>query len=182
MSTFLVECDHSTWERYGFAGKTVEQSRETCEQVFASVLDGASLISNNSIWRSFPWLWNDRWSFRNMVLIGDALHTAHFSIGSGTRLAIEDAMALVKALEAGGDLRSALEAFEAARKPIVRKLVAAARASGDWYESFPAYMQLDPIDFAFSYITRSGRIDPARLKVMSPDFMARYEREQGTRG
>lgn len=179
MSTFLVECDHATWERYGFAEKSVEQSREICEQVFEGVLDGASLISNNSIWRSFPWLWNDRWSFRNMVLIGDALHTAHFSIGSGTRLAIEDATALVKALEAGGDLRSALEAFEAARKPIVRKLVAAARSSADWYEDFPAHMRLDPIDFAFSYITRSGRIDPARLKAMSPDFMARYERERG---
>jgi 2-polyprenyl-6-methoxyphenol hydroxylase-like FAD-dependent oxidoreductase len=148
--------------------------------VFASVLGGASLISNKSVWRNFPWLWNERWSFRNMVLIGDALHTAHFSIGSGTRLAIEDAIALIKAIEASpGNLGAALAAYEASRKPIVRKLVAAARSSADWYERFPEHMRLDPLDFAFSYITRSGRIDPARLKAMSPAFMARYERARG---
>src|SRR5262249_14892380 len=123
------------------------------------------------------WLWNDRWSFRNIVLIGDALHTAHFSIGSGTRLALEDAMALVTALEASpDDLEVALHAYEAARKAIVTKLVAAAHGSGDWYEHFAEHMTLDLMDFAFSYITRSGRVDLARLRTMSPGFMARYER------
>lgn len=181
MSTFLVECDRATWERYGFDSKSIDQSREICERVFAETLGGHTLISNKSVWRNFPWIWNERWSFRNMVLIGDALHTAHFSIGSGTRLAIEDATALTKALEAGGgDLAGSLAAYEAARKPIVKKLVAAARSSADWYESFPEHMELEPIDFAFSYITRSGRIDPARLKSMSPAFMARYEREKST--
>ena len=103
MSTFLVECDRATWERYGFADKSIEQSKEICERVFAETLGGHPLISNKSVWRNFPWLWNERWSFKNMVLIGDALHTAHFSIGSGTRLAIEDAIALIKAMEAEPD-------------------------------------------------------------------------------
>ena len=103
MSTFLVECDAATWQRYGFADKTVEQSQAICEQVFAATLDGHRLMSNKSVWRNFPWIWNERWSFGNMVLIGDALHSAHFSIGSGTRLAIEDAIALTKALEAEAD-------------------------------------------------------------------------------
>jgi 2-polyprenyl-6-methoxyphenol hydroxylase-like FAD-dependent oxidoreductase len=183
MSTFLVECDRATWERYGFADKSTEQSKEICERVFADTLGGHALISNRSVWRNFPWLWNERWSFKNMVLIGDALHTAHFSIGSGTRLAIEDAIALIKAMEAEpDDLAGALAAYEAARKPIVKKLVAAARSSADWYENFPEHMQLDGMDFAFSYITRTGRIDPARLKAMSPAFMARYERAKGTAG
>jgi len=176
MSTFLVECDRSTWQAYGFADMTIEQSQAVCEEVFTEALDGQPLISNKSVWRNFPWVWNAHWSFKNMVLIGDALHTAHFSIGSGTRLAIEDAMALVKALDAHrGDLATALARFEAERKPIVQKLVTAARTSADWYEDFPEHMKRELIDFAFSYITRSGRIDPARLRAMSPQFMARYD-------
>jgi 2-polyprenyl-6-methoxyphenol hydroxylase-like FAD-dependent oxidoreductase len=181
MSTFLVECDRATWERYGFADKSIEQSKEICERVFAGTLGGHALISNRSVWRNFPWLWNERWSFKNMVLIGDALHTAHFSIGSGTRLAIEDAIALIKAMEAASDdLAAALAAYEAARKPVVKKLVAAARSSADWYEKFPEHMRLDAMDFAFSYIMRTGRLDPARLRAMSPAFMAQYERAKGT--
>jgi 2-polyprenyl-6-methoxyphenol hydroxylase-like FAD-dependent oxidoreductase len=175
MSTFLVECDLATWQAYGFADKTVEQSQAICEQVFASTLDGHALLSNKSVWRNFPWIWNERWSFRNMVLIGDALHSAHFSIGSGTRLAIEDAMALTKALEAERDVSAALLRYQTERQPIVKKLVTAARTSADWYERFPEHMKLDLMDFAYSYITRSGRIDDARLRAMSPAFMARYE-------
>jgi 2-polyprenyl-6-methoxyphenol hydroxylase-like FAD-dependent oxidoreductase len=175
MSTFLVECDMATWQRYGFADKTVEQSQAVCERVFASTLDGHPLVSNKSVWRNFPWIWNERWSSGNMVLIGDALHSAHFSIGSGTRLAIEDAMALVKALEAEPDIPAALHRYQAERQPIVKKLVTAARTSADWYEKFPEHMRLDLMDFAYSYITRSGRIDDARLRAMSPSFMAQYE-------
>ena len=176
MSTFLVECDRATWQRYGFAYKTVEESKAICERVFAHALDGHALISNRSVWRNFPWLWNEHWSFKNMVLIGDALHTAHFSIGSGTRLAMEDVIALVKALEAErGDIPAALGRYQAERKPIVEKLVVAARASADWYEKFPEHMKLDVMDLAFSYITRSGRIDLSRLRTMSPRFMAEYD-------
>lgn len=176
MSTFLVECDRETWKRYGFADKSIDEAKAVLEQVFAKPLDGHPLVSNKSVWRNFPWLWNERWSFRNMVLIGDALHTAHFSIGSGTRLAMEDAIALAKALEQSpSDLSAALASYEAARKPIVKKLVAAARSSADWYEAFPEHMKLGLMDFAFSYITRSGRIDMARLRTLSPKFMTRYE-------
>jgi 2-polyprenyl-6-methoxyphenol hydroxylase-like FAD-dependent oxidoreductase len=179
MSTFLVECDPATWRRYGFADKTVEQSQAICEEVFAATLDGHRLVSNKSVWRNFPWIWNERWSHRNIVLIGDALHSAHFSIGSGTRLAIEDAVALTKALEAEADISGALARYETERKPIVKKLVTAARTSADWYEKFPDHMKLDLMDFAYSYITRSGRIDDARLRAMSPEFMARYETSKG---
>jgi 2-polyprenyl-6-methoxyphenol hydroxylase-like FAD-dependent oxidoreductase len=175
MSTFLIECDPATWQRYGFADKTIEESQAVCENVFASTLDGHRLLSNKSVWRNFPWIWNERWSFKNMVLIGDALHSAHFSIGSGTRLAIEDAIALVKALEAEGDISRALVRYQTERQPIVKKLVTAARTSAGWYEKFPEHMKLDLLDFAYSYITRSGRIDNARLRAMSPAFMVRYE-------
>jgi 2-polyprenyl-6-methoxyphenol hydroxylase-like FAD-dependent oxidoreductase len=181
MSTFLVECDLTTWQRYGFADKTVEQSQAICEQVFASTLDGQPLVSNKSVWRNFPWIWNERWSFKNIVLIGDALHSAHFSIGSGTRLAIEDAIALAKALEAERDISASLDRYQAERKPIVKKLVTAARTSADWYEKFPEHMKLDLLDFAYSYITRSGRIDDARLRAMSPAFMVRYEASHALR-
>jgi 2-polyprenyl-6-methoxyphenol hydroxylase-like FAD-dependent oxidoreductase len=175
MSTFLVECDAATWQAYGFEHKTIEQSKAICEQIFAATLDGHALVSNKSVWRNFPWIWNENWSHKNMVLIGDALHSAHFSIGSGTRLAIEDAIALARALEAESDIARGLARYQAERKPIVKKLVTAARTSADWYEHFSEHMKFDPMDFAYSYITRSGRIDDARLRAMSPAFMARYE-------
>ena len=175
MSTFLVECDLATWQAYGFADKTIEESKAICEGVFADALGGHGLISNKSVWRNFPWIWNERWSFGNVVLIGDALHSAHFSIGSGTRLAIEDAIALTKALEAERDVAAALARYQREREPIVKKLVTAARTSADWYANFPEHMKLDLMDFGYSYITRSGRIDDARLRAMAPRFMARYE-------
>jgi len=175
MSTFLIECDAPTWQAYGFEQKTIQASQAICEQVFAASLEGHPLVSNKSVWRNFPWIWNENWSHGNMVLIGDALHSAHFSIGSGTRLAIEDAIALTKALEAEADIASGLARYQAERKPIVKKLVTAARTSADWYEHFAEHMKLDLMDFSYGYITRSGRIDDARLRAMSPLFMARYE-------
>ncbi len=180
MSTFLVECDRATWHAHGFAEMSVDESRRVCEQVFAATLDGHALVSNRSVWRNFPWVWNEHWWHRNMVLIGDALHTAHFSIGSGTRLAIEDAIALAKALDAETSLSDGLARYQAERQPIVKKLVTAARTSSDWYESFPAHMTLSLLDFAYSYITRSGRIDETRLRAMAPQFMARYEASRNT--
>jgi len=175
MSTFLIECDEQTWTRYGFARMPDDESKAICEQLFFRTLDGHPLFSNNSIWRNFPWVWNKRWYFRNMVLVGDALHTAHFSIGSGTRLAIEDVLALVKALEAENEIARGLARYQAERRPIVETFVEAARASADWYENFPTHMRLDPLHFAYSYITRSGRIDDVRLRKMSPAFMAHFE-------
>jgi 2-polyprenyl-6-methoxyphenol hydroxylase-like FAD-dependent oxidoreductase len=175
-STFLVECAPETWERAGFGGMSEAQSLELCQRIFAEPLGGEKLVSNRSIWRNFPVIWNERWSVDNVVVIGDALRTAHFSIGSGTRLAMEDAIALARAVgEYPDDVRSALQAFEAARRPIVEKLVAAANASGEWYERFPEHMKADPLELAMSYIQRSGRIDRDRLREISPDFVARYE-------
>jgi 2-polyprenyl-6-methoxyphenol hydroxylase-like FAD-dependent oxidoreductase len=148
-------------------------SRALCQKVFADALDGRPLISNNSVWRRFPVVKNASWHHGKHVLIGDALHTAHFSIGSGTRLAMEDAIALDRALaEYEDDVAAALPAFEAARRPIVEKIVNGANGSAVWYENFADHMALSPVDFAVSYITRSGRIDMERLRKLSPRFAA----------
>jgi 2-polyprenyl-6-methoxyphenol hydroxylase-like FAD-dependent oxidoreductase len=180
-STFIVEVDDATFARAGFARMADEDSRAVCEKVVADALGGHRLISNNSIWRRFPVVRNARWHQGNHVLIGDALHTAHFSIGSGTRLAMEDAIALDRALaQHGDDIAAALPAFEAARRPIVDKIVAGANASAAWYEYFSDHMQLAPAEFAMSYITRSGRVDLERLGALSPRFVERYERETKT--
>jgi 2-polyprenyl-6-methoxyphenol hydroxylase-like FAD-dependent oxidoreductase len=176
MSTFIIECNRSTWERTGLATMNPGQTQSCCEKVFSQTLDGHSLVSNKSVWRKFTRLWNDRWSYQNMVLVGDALHTAHFSIGSGTRLALEDVIALVKSLESEpDDLRAGMQRYEAVRRPIVEKITTAANASAQWYTTFADHMQLSPLDFAYSYITRSGRISNDRLRMISPKFMASYD-------
>jgi 2-polyprenyl-6-methoxyphenol hydroxylase-like FAD-dependent oxidoreductase len=172
MSTFIFECDAPTWMRAGFERMDEAQTLQYCERVFADALLGHRLVSNKSIWRNFPNVRNRHWFRGNTVLIGDAQRTAHFSIGSGTRLAMEDAIALPKALsEFKRDIPAALASFEAARRPIVEKLVAAADASADWYEHFPEHMRLAPRDFAWSYIQRSGRIDPEKLRKIAPKFV-----------
>ena len=181
MSTFVVEVDEATFFRAGFDKMDSDRGQGICEQVFAETLEGHSLVSNKSIWRQFPKIWNDRWSTGNRVLIGDAAHTAHFSIGSGTRLAMEDALALAKALETHApDISAALAAYEAARKPLVMRLLAAANSSAAWYERFAQHMALAPMDFAMSYITRSGRVDLERLRRSSPAFVAAYEASRRT--
>jgi 2-polyprenyl-6-methoxyphenol hydroxylase-like FAD-dependent oxidoreductase len=178
-STFIVEVDEASFARAGFEKMPEDESRAFCEKVFADALEGKRLISNNSIWRRFPQVRNTRWHHGKHVLIGDALHTAHFSIGSGTRLAMEDAIALDRALAAhDDDVAAALPAFEAARRPIVEKIVTGAAASASWYEHFAEHMELAPADFAMSYITRSGRIDIERLRKLSPRFVERYERDR----
>jgi len=171
MSTFVFECDAGTWTRAGFERMSEAQTLRYAERLFAPALEGHALVSNKSMWRNFPNVRNERWSSGNIVLIGDALRTAHFSIGSGTRLAMEDAIALVKALSQNLSLEESLASFEAARRPIVEKLVAAADASGAWYERFPEHMKLAPRELAWSYIQRSGRIDPDRLRKTSPKFV-----------
>ncbi|MBV8754188.1 MAG: FAD-dependent monooxygenase [Hyphomicrobiales bacterium] len=179
MSTFLVEVTEATFARAGFGRMSEMESAALCARVFAADLDDHPLLSNNSVWRRFPVVRNARWSHDRCVLIGDALHTAHFSIGSGTRLAMEDAIALDRALATHpADVPAALAAFEAARRPIVEKLVTAANASGAWYERFADHMALAPLDFAMNYLTRSGRIDPERLRQSSPRFAERYARER----
>lgn len=181
-STFIVECDAPTWQRAGFAALDDAGSRAYCERLFAPELAGHPLLSNRSAWRNFPLLANARWSAGNVVLIGDALRTGHFSIGSGTRLAFDDAIALDRALgEAGDDVPRLLAAFERERRPVVDKLVAAANSSSHWYERMADRMRLAPLDLAYDYMTRSGRVDDARLAAMAPRFMAdvRAWRAQG---
>ncbi len=178
-STFIVEVDEATFVGAGLERMDEGDARALCEKVFADALGGARLISNNSVWRRFPQVWSERWHHGKHVLIGDALHTAHFSIGSGTRLAMEDAIALERALyENGDDVAKALSAFEAARKPIVEKIVKGAMASASWYEHFAGTMELAPLDFAMSYIQRSGRVDVERLRAISPGFVERYNKER----
>jgi 2-polyprenyl-6-methoxyphenol hydroxylase-like FAD-dependent oxidoreductase len=183
LSTFIVEVDESTFARAGLARLEEAEGKRLCQKVFAAALDDHSLISNNSIWRQFPIVHNEKWSARNCVLIGDALHTAHFSIGSGTRLAMEDAIALDKALAVGpNNIPAALQSFEAARRPVLEKLVAGANGSATWYERFAEHMRLAPVDFAMSYITRSGRIDLDRLRKLSPRFVERFEQTRVSGG
>ena len=182
MSTFVVECDETTWRRAGLDGMSENDSRTYCERVFAADLSGNSLISNKSIWRQFPLLATRRWYVGNVLLIGDASRTVHFSIGSGTRLAFEDAIALDRAFaEAGDDVSDALAAFERERRPVVEKIVAAANASSFWYERLREKMNLEPWQLAYDYMTRSGRMTDERLRELSPKFMARVETERTNR-
>ena len=173
MSTFLVECDAATWGRAGLDRMPDADSRAWCARLFAPDLGGHGLLSNKSLWRQFPLLHNRRWSAGHAVLIGDALRSMHFSIGSGTRLALEDAIALDRAFgESGEDVPAALAGFERARRPVVDKLFAAAGASSRWYEDFPQRMAQAPWRLAYDYMTRSGRMTDARLRELAPRFMA----------
>ena len=179
MSTFLVECSEKTFFDSGFDRMSEDETREVLQRHFAETLQGHPLISNRSIWRQFPIIRNERWSSGNKVILGDALHTAHFSIGWGTRLAIEDSIALARAIRAHpGDVREALAAYEAQRKPILAKLVTAANNSAAWYEDFGTHMTLAPYDFAMSYLSRTGRMDIERIRKVAPKFVAEYERQQ----
>jgi 2-polyprenyl-6-methoxyphenol hydroxylase-like FAD-dependent oxidoreductase len=176
MSTFIVECDAAAWQRTAFETMDDAQTRAAIETAFADALQGHPLVANRSIWRRFPKIRNERWSVGNRVLVGDALRTAHFSIGSGTRLAFEDVVVLAEALrDNSGDIPGALQTYEAARRPIVDKLVAAANRSADWYAHFAEHMRLGPWQLAWSYIQRSGRVDVERLRQVSPRFVAEYE-------
>jgi 2-polyprenyl-6-methoxyphenol hydroxylase-like FAD-dependent oxidoreductase len=176
MSTFVVECDEATWRRSGLERMSDENSRAYCETVFARDLAGHPLITNKSVWRQFPLLACRRWSVNHLILIGDALRTVHFSIGSGTRLAFEDAIALDRAFaEASEDVPRALAIFERERRPVVEKILSAANASSYWYERLAQKMQLRPVELAHDYMTRSGRMSDERLRELSPKFMKRVE-------
>lgn len=176
MSTFLVEVEQETWKRAGFEHMSAEDCMRHCEAVFAKDLDAHPLYSNNSYWRNFEAIWNPCWSFDKVVLLGDALRTAHFSIGSGTRLAMEDAIALWKALREQGSVRAALPRFQALRLPPMKKIWDAANLSLRWYERMGEHMKLDPVEFAYSYMTRTGRVDHAEVRRRDPALAAAYER------
>jgi len=176
-SSFIVEMDEAAYAR-NFERLADAESRALCEKVFADALGGRPLIANNSAWRQFALVQTARWHHGRHVLIGDAARTAHFSTGAGIQLALEDAVALDRALAAqGDDVDAALPAFAAARRPAADKIVAAATASAAWYAGLAEHMQLAPADLAMSYMMRTGRLDIDRLRQISPQFSAFHARE-----
>ncbi len=185
LSTFIVECDPQTFERAGLGELAEEESRRYLERVFADDLAGRPLLSNSSRWLRFATIRNRRWRGRHgetpAALLGDALHTAHFSIGSGTKLALEDSIALAAALAEPGTadrhaVDAALAAFESARRPAIERYQAAAERSLAWFESARADLGLDPLSFAYRAMTRSDKVDHDNLKRRDPEFVAAYER------
>src|SRR5687768_237844 len=179
-STFIVECDPETWNQAGFAALPDEETRRYVGEVFARDLGGHALLSNNSKWINFVLVKNAKWQFENVVLLGDALHTAHFSIGSGTKLAIEDAIALKGSFDNASDVSAALQRFEKVRKPVIEDYQAAAYESMLWFENARQYMYLSPIELAYSLMKRSGRVDDEELRKRDSVFVARYERRLST--
>lgn len=172
-ATFIVEVTEAAFAASGLSEMAEPDYRAVLEAAFAEALEGAPLIANNSHWRRFPNLSCARWHDGRKVLVGDALHTAHFSIGSGTRLAMEDIIALVDALKRHEwDVASALPAYQEARAPVLDKLVRAARRSSDWYDNFETHMALEPWPFALSYIRRAGRLSTDQLRALAPQFTA----------
>jgi anthraniloyl-CoA monooxygenase len=182
-STFIVECDEQTWARAAFEEMSDEETRRYLARVFQQDLGGHALLSNNSRWINFTLVKNLRWSRRNVVLLGDALHTAHFSIGSGTKLAIEDSIALFRLFADGMDVSRALKEFERTRKPVIEEYQQAAHESRLWFENVKDFVHLDPLPFAYSLMTRSGKVDLESLRRRDPAFIAAFEgatRAQGT--
>ena len=177
-STFIVECDPATWTNASFDKLSDEQTRSYVADVFAQDLNAHPLLSNNSKWIQFLLVKNQRWFFSNVVLLGDALHTAHFSIGSGTKLAIEDAIALAECFKEKEEVGDALAAFERSRRPVIEEYQAAAFESMTWFENAREYMNLTPIELAFSLMTRSGRVTYEDLRNRDPQFIARYEKSK----
>src|SRR6266446_5136808 len=164
-STFLLECDEASWLKAGLDKASEAESLAYCQHLLAENLDGASLLSNNSKWINFPTLKTRLWHHRNMVLLGDCAHTAHFSIGSGTKLAMEDAIALASALQRERDVAKALGAYEEERRPQVESIQRAAQISLQWFEEAERYHgRLEPVQFAFSLLTRSLRVTHDNLK------------------
>ncbi|MGA7280476.1 MAG: bifunctional salicylyl-CoA 5-hydroxylase/oxidoreductase [Acidimicrobiia bacterium] len=184
-STFIVEMPPETWRGLALdqsedevfpPGVSDELALRRCEDLFARHLDGRGLVGNNSKWLQFPTVTCGSWHAGNVVLVGDAIHTAHFSVGSGTKLAMEDAIALAGAITASADLTVALESYEETRRPEVESLQRAAKASLRWFEGVDRYRDMDPEQFVFSLLTRSQRITYDNLRVRDPEYMSEVDR------
>jgi len=175
-STFIVETTHDTWVRAGLEGADEDQTIAYLSKLFADELKGHPLIKNRSIWRNFPNIRNRSWHHDNVVLVGDAVHTAHFSIGSGTKLAMEDAIALRDALARNRTVKRALVDYEASRRPEVESLQRAAQISLEWFENTERYTKMDPRQFAFSLLTRSLRVTHDNLKKRDPKLVGDFDR------
>jgi len=176
-STFIVECREETWRLAGMDAASEDETARFLEGVFADELKGHRLLTNRSLWRQFPTVRTAPWSAGKVVLIGDAAHTAHFSVGSGTRMAMEDAIALKNALTGDGDLGDALAAYEAERRPKVESLQRAAQASLEWFEHTERYMGLDALQFTCSLLTRSLRITHEDLSARDPALVRRIDEQ-----
>ena len=175
-STFIVECTEETFARTGLGETDEDATIAYCERLFADELAGHKLLKNRSHWRQFPTVRCDRWWRGNVALVGDAVHTAHFSIGSGTKLAMEGAVALAGALQSHATIAEALPAYEAAHRPAVEALQRAAQVSLQWFEETERYFgALHPLQFAFSLLTRSLRITHENLKERDPQLIARVD-------
>jgi anthraniloyl-CoA monooxygenase len=176
LSTFLVEVDPDTWQRAGLDTASEDEGRRFCAEVFRAELGGNELLTNRSIWFEANIVKNERWTHRNIVLLGDALRTVHFSLGSGTRMAMQDAIALQRGLAAHPqDLPAAFEAFEATRRPASSSFQSAAARSLDWYETVAGKLHLDPVSFAYDYMRRTGQVGHEDLAQRDPHFTAAYE-------
>jgi len=178
-STFIVECDPQTWQQVGFDGMSDEDTRRLVQDVFTQDLNNHELLSNNSKWINFVLVKNANWFFENVVLLGDALHTAHFSIGSGTKLAMEDSITLADCFRRNSTVSESLEAFESIRKPVIEDYQASAFESMLWFENAAKYMDLNLMELAYSVMTRSGRVGIEELRKRDPEFVERYELEAG---
>jgi anthraniloyl-CoA monooxygenase len=185
-STFIVEMHEDVWRRAGFAaqaaamesvppGASDEPSIARIREIFSDLLDGHAVTGNNSRWLTFGTVRCDTWRKDNLVLLGDAAHTAHFSIGSGTKLALEDALALAACLHEHADLSEALSAYEAERRPVVASTQRAAQASLEWFEHVGGYTHQRPEQFAFNLLTRSRRVTYDNLRLRDPEFVARTD-------
>ncbi|RSN51718.1 bifunctional salicylyl-CoA 5-hydroxylase/oxidoreductase [Streptomyces sp. WAC 04229] len=178
-STVIVEMREEVWRAAGFDGLDEAESTARCAKIFAEALEGKPLRSNNSAWTTFRTVVNERWSHGNTVLLGDAAHTAHFSIGSGTKLAVEDALALAACLEEQPSLADALAAYEEERRPVVASTQRAAKASLEWFEDLARYVDQPPRQFAFNLLTRSRRVTHDNLRLRDPGFTGAVERDFG---
>ena len=183
-STFIAECTEATWRAAGFEHADEDQTIAILEGLFVTELAGHRLIKNRSIWRNFPAIRCGSWQARTsngtpMVLLGDAVHTAHFSIGSGTKLAMEDAIALRDALVREPNVPNALALYEAARKPEVLAVQAAAQTSMEWFEGTERYLEMSPAQFGYSLMTRSGRVSHASMRKRDAAMTDAVESELG---
>ncbi len=174
-STFIVECDTQTWQRAGLAHMSEQESIDYCQRIFAEDLAGHPLLPNKPAWINFRVVSNQRWSYQNVILLGDALRTVHFSIGSGTRMALEDAITLYKAFTITDDVQVAFHTFENVRRSGMEKLLDIARQSYTWYETFHEKMELDPLQLTYGYMTRGRRLADSTLRQKAPRFMAHYD-------
>ncbi|TGQ01613.1 MULTISPECIES: bifunctional salicylyl-CoA 5-hydroxylase/oxidoreductase [unclassified Mesorhizobium] len=190
-ATFIVECSEQTWAAFGFGAMSQQESIAVCERIFAKHLGGHALMTNanhirGSAWINFPRVLCERWSYKNLALMGDAAASAHFSIGSGTKLALESAVALADYVETEPDLEAAFRKYEDARRTEVLKLQSAARNSLEWFEEVERYLGLDPVQFNYSLLTRSQRISHENLRLRDAEWLGGaeewFQRQAGAGG